>query len=81
MYKRDITLNEWLFISLIKKILVIWLNGQKMVLNKINGSEGSGSNGIALDKKKNIIYINYNQGDSITKFDLNTNTKVDKKIY
>ena len=80
MYKRDITLNEWLFISLIKKNTGYLVEWSEDGFNKINGSEGSGSNGIALDIKKNIIYINYNQGDSITKFDLNTNTKVDKKF-
>jgi len=80
MYKRDITLNEWLFISLIKKNTGYLVEWSEDGFNKINGSEGSGSNGIALDRKKNIIYINYNQGDSITKFDLNTNTKVDKKF-
>ena len=80
MYKRDITLNEWLFISLIKKNTGYLVEWSEDGFSKINGSEGSGPNGIALDRKKNIIYINYNQGDSITKFDLNTNTKVDKKF-
>ena len=80
MYKRDITLNEWLFISLIKKNTGYLVEWSEDGFNKINGSEGSGPNGIALDRKKNIIYINFNQGDSITKFDLNTNTKLDKKF-
>jgi len=66
--------------SLIKKNTGYLVEWSEDGFSKINGSEGSGSNGIALDRKKNIIYINYNQGDRITKFDLNTNTKVDKKF-
>ena len=80
MYHRDITLIEWLFVSLIKSntgFLVEWIENK---FKKIDGSDGSGPNGIALDEDSNIIYISYNQGDSITKFDLSLNKKLDKKF-
>ena len=80
MYDREITLNEWLFVSIIKTdtgFLVEWIENK---FKKIDGSDGSGPNGIALDEDSNIIYINYNQGDSITKFDLSLNKKLDKKF-
>ena len=80
MYDRKITLNEWLFVSIIKSdtgFLVEWIENR---FKKIDGSDGSGPNGIALDEDSNIIYINYNQGDSITKFDLSLNKKLDKKF-
>jgi len=80
MYDRDITLNEWLFVSIIKTntgFLVEWIENK---FKKIDGSDGSGPNGIALDEDSNIIYINYNQGDSITKFDLSLNKKLGKKF-
>ena len=80
MYDREITLNEWLFVSIIKSdtgFLVEWIENR---FKKIDGSDGSGPNGIALDEDSNIIYINYNQGDSITKFDLSLNKKLDKKF-
>ena len=80
MYDREITLNEWLFVSIIKSdtgFLVEWIENR---FKKIDGSDGSGPNGIALDEDSNIIYINYNQGDSITKFDLSLNQKLDKKF-
>tara|TARA_B100001250_G_scaffold34432_1_gene27885 strand:+ start:1018 stop:2385 length:1368 start_codon:yes stop_codon:yes gene_type:complete len=76
MYSRDITLNKWLLTSLLKSdsgYLVEW-NDNKFF--KIEGTEGSGPNGIALDRDSNILYINYNQGDLITKFDLSTNKKI-----
>ena len=80
MYDREITLNEWLLVSIIKSdtgFLVEWIENR---FKKIDGSDGSGPNGIALDEDSNIIYINYNQGDSITKFDLSLNKKLDKKF-
>ncbi len=80
MYDREITLNEWLFVSIIKSdtgFLVEWIENR---FKKIDGSDGSGPNGIALDEDSNIIYINYNQGDSVTKFDLSLNKKLDKKF-
>ncbi len=80
MYDRKITLNEWLFVSIIKSdtgFLVEWIENR---FKKIDGSDGSGPNGIALDENSNIIYINYNQGDSITKFDLSLNKKLEKKF-
>ncbi len=80
MYDREITLNEWLFVSIIKSdtgFLVEWIESR---FKKIDGSDGSGPNGIALDEDSNIIYINYNQGDSITKFDLSLNKKLNKRF-
>ena len=80
MYDREITLNEWLFVSIIKTdtgFLVDWIENK---FKKIDDSDGSGPNGIALDENSNIIYISYNQGDSITKFDLSLNKKLDKKF-
>ncbi len=80
MYDREITLNEWLLVSIIKfdtGFLVEWIENR---FKKVDGSDGSGPNGIALDEDSNIIYINYNQGDSITKFDLSLNKKLDKKF-
>ncbi len=80
MYDREITLNEWLFVSIIKSdtgFLVEWIESR---FKKIDGSDGSGPNGIALDEDSNIIYINYNQGDSVTKFDLSLNKKLDKRF-
>ena len=80
MYDREITLNEWLFVSIIKSdtgFVVEWIENR---FKKIDGSDGSGPNGIALDEDSNIIYINYNQGDSITKFDLSLNKKLYKKF-
>jgi len=80
MYDRDITLNRWLFVSIIKTntgFLVEWAENK---FKKVEGSDGSGPNGIALDEDSNIIYINYNQGDSITKFDLLSNKKLNKKF-
>ena len=76
MYERDITLNEWLLTSLLKRnsgYLVDWNDGK---FNKVEGTEGSGPNGIALDRNSNLLYINYNKGDLITKFDLSINKKI-----
>jgi hypothetical protein len=76
MYERDITLNEWLLASLLKRntgYLVEWNNN---LFKKVPETEGSGPNGIALDEKSNIIYINYNQGDKIVSFDLLKNKKI-----
>ena len=76
MYERDITLNEWLLASLLKRntgYLVEWNNN---LFKKVPETEGSGPNGIALDEKSNIIYINYNQGDKIVGFDLLKNKKI-----
>ena len=76
MYEREITLNEWLLASLLKRntgYLVEWNNN---LFKKVPETEGSGPNGIALDEKSNIIYINYNQGDKIVGFDLLKNKKI-----
>ena len=73
MYKRDITLNEWLITSLLKSnsgFLVKWENN---TFRKIPNTEGSGPNGIAFDEEAGLMYINYNQGDKIVSFDINKN--------
>ena len=80
MYRRDITLNEWLLTSMLKSnsgYLIEW-NDNKFV--KIEGTEGSGPNGIALDDDSNLIFINYNQGDLITTFDLSSNKKIQSQF-
>mgnify|MGYP001158490814 FL=1 len=76
MYQRNITLNKWLIQSILKintGYLVKW-NQKEFV--KIHNSEGSGPNGIAFNEDSNIIYINYNKGDKLVKFDLNKLEKI-----
>ena len=41
-----------------------------------DGSEGSGPNGITLDRSSNMLFVSYNQGDKIVKFDLSINKKI-----
>ena len=76
MYKRGITMNEWLINSILKKDSGYLVEWDKFGFNVISGSEGSGPNGIALDEKNNLIYISYNQSDKLTVFDLSTNSKI-----
>tara|TARA_Y100000741_G_scaffold356837_1_gene333972 strand:- start:301 stop:1383 length:1083 start_codon:yes stop_codon:yes gene_type:complete len=80
MYERDITLNEWLLTSLLKRnsgYLVEWNDN---LFTKVSGTDGSGPNGIAFDEESNIIYINYNQGDKIVSFDLLNNEKLNSSF-
>lgn len=76
MYSRDIRMEEWLITSLLKRNsghIVKWSNG---LFEKVDGSEGSGPNGITLDRSSNMLFVSYNQGDKIVKFDLSINKKI-----
>ena len=75
MYKKDITMNEWLMIALFKSnsgSIVEWRNSN---FTKIKGSEGSSPNGMVIDEISNTIYISYNLEDKVTIFDLSDNSK------
>ena len=77
MYSRDITMEEWLITSLFKSnsgYIVEWSDG---FFKKVESSEGSGPNGISLDRSSNMLFISYNQGDQLVKFDLSINEKID----
>ena len=52
------------------------LNWNKNNFEEIMNSEGSGPNGIALNELTNNLFISYNQGDQIVKFDLSNNKKL-----
>lgn len=80
MYKRDINLNVWLINTILKRKSGLLVNWQNNKFTDIRGSEGSGPNGIALHNETNMIYINYNQGDKISKFDLISNEIVASKF-
>ena len=76
MYKRDITMNEWLMTALLNSNsgnIVFWGNSK---FTEIENSEGSSPNGIVLDEKSNTIYISYNLDDKVTIFDLSNNSKI-----
>ena len=76
MYKRDITMNEWFVMALLKSNsgnIVLWENAN---FTEIKGSEGSSPNGIVLDEKSNTLYISYNLEDKVTIFDLSNNLKI-----
>ena len=76
MYKRDITMNEWLMTALLKSNsgnIVFWGNSK---FTEIENSEGSSPNGIVLDEESNTIYISYNLDDKVTIFDLSNNSKI-----
>ena len=80
MYERDITLDEWLLTSLLKRnsgYLVEWNDN---LFTKVSGTDGSGPNGIAFDEESNTIYINYNQGDKIVSFDIFKNKKLNSSF-
>tara|TARA_B100000925_G_scaffold246961_1_gene197264 strand:- start:352 stop:1239 length:888 start_codon:yes stop_codon:yes gene_type:complete len=75
MYKRNITMNEWLMISLFKNNsgnIVFWKDSSFI---EVEGSEGSSPNGIVLDEDSNTIYVSYNLDDKVTIFDLSNNSK------
>ena len=75
MYKRDISMEEWLMNSLFKSIsghVVLWSDNN---FNKVDGTDGSGPNGILLDEGSGLLYVNYNQGDNLSVYDINQNTK------
>ncbi|MGB1460050.1 MAG: hypothetical protein ACPG78_01765, partial [Gammaproteobacteria bacterium] len=73
MYPRDIDMVKWLRTSLFKNDsgLVVKWDGNSF--EEIPNSEGSGPNGITLDERSNILFISYNQGDKIVRFDLSIN--------
>ena len=78
MYSRNITMREWLMTSLFKSnsgYIVKWLDND---FNKVPSSDGSGPNGITHDASSNMLFISYNQGDEIVKFDLSINKKVNR---
>ena len=76
MYPRDITMTKWLITALIKKDSGVILEWNKDSFIKIPNSEGSGPNGITFFEPTNNLFISYNQGDRIVKFDLSDNRKL-----
>jgi len=75
MYERTITMQEWLMNSLFKSIsghIVLW-NGDNFT--KIEGTDGSGPNGILLNERAGLLYVNYNQGDNLSVYDLDNKIK------
>ena len=76
MYSRDITMTKWLITALLKKDSGVILEGNKDGFIEIPNSEGSGPNGITLNDSTNNLFISYNQGDRVVKFDLSDNKKL-----
>ena len=76
MYSRDITMTKWLITSLLKKDSGVILEWNKDSFIEIPNSEGSGPNGITLSESTNNLFISYNQGDRVVKFDLSDNKKL-----
>ena len=76
MYSRDITMTKWLITTLIKKDSGVILEWNKDSFIEIPNSEGSGPNGITLNDSTNNLFISYNQGDRVVKFDLSDNKKL-----
>lgn len=76
MYSRDITMTKWLMTALLKKDSGVILEWNKDSFLEIPNSEGSGPNGIAFNELTNNLFISYNQGDQVVKFDLSENKKL-----
>ena len=76
MYSRDITMTKWLITALFKKDSGVILEWNKNSFIEIPNSEGSGPNGIAFNESTNNLFISYNQGDRVVKFDLSDNKKL-----
>jgi hypothetical protein len=76
MYSRDITMTKWLITALFKKDSGVILEWNKDSFIEIPNSEGSGPNGITLNESTNNLFISYNQGDRVVKFDLSDNKKL-----
>jgi DNA-binding beta-propeller fold protein YncE len=76
MYSRDITMTKWLITALFKKDSGVILEWNKDSFIEIPNSEGSGPNGITLNELTNNLFISYNQGDLVVKFDLSDNKKL-----
>jgi len=78
MYKRDITINEWLSAALFKYATGYVVKWDKESFAKVPGSLGSQPNGIGLDEDKELLYINHNLGDKLEVVDLLTGQVVGK---
>ena len=76
MYSRDITMTKWLITALFKKDSGVILEWNKDSFIEIPNSEGSGPNGITVNESTNNLFISYNQGDRVVKFDLSDNKKL-----
>ena len=76
MYSRNITMTKWLITALLKKDSGVILEWNKDSFIEIPNSEGSGPNGITLNDSTNNLFISYNQGDRVVKFDLSDNKKL-----
>ena len=76
MYSRDITMTKWLITALFKKDSGVILEWNKDSFVEIPNSEGSGPNGITFNESTNNLFISYNQGDQVVKFDLSDNKKL-----
>ena len=76
MYSRDITMTKWLITALLKNNSGVILEWNKDSFIEIPNSEGSGPNGITLNESTNNLFISYNQGDRVVKFDLSDNKKL-----
>ena len=76
MYPRNISMTKWLMTTILKKNSGVILNWNKNNFEEIMNSEGSGPNGIALNEDTNNLFISYNQGDQVIKFDLTSNKKL-----
>ena len=76
MYSRDITMTKWLITALFKKDSGVILEWKKDSFVEIPNSEGSGLNGITFNESTNNLFISYNQGDQVVKFDLSDNKKL-----
>ena len=76
MYSRNITMTKWLITALLKKDSGVILEWNKDSFIEIPNSEGSGPNGITLNESTNNLFISYNQGDRVVKFDLSDNKKL-----
>ena len=77
MYDRDSGASTFLSAALFKYktgYVLQWNNIEGF--SKVQGSEGSMPNGIALDETKNLLYINDNLGDKVRVLDLSKNTLV-----
>ena len=76
MYSRDITMTKWLITALFKKDSGVILEWNKDSFIEIPNSEGSGPNGVTFNESTNNLFISYNQGDRVVKFDLSDNKKL-----
>ena len=76
MYSRDITMTKWLITALFKKDSGVILKWNEDSFIEIPNSEGSGPNGITFNESTNNLFISYNQGDKVVKFDLSDNKKL-----